>query len=99
KVEIARALALNPEILLLDEPAAGMNPNETSDLRDFILELNGQGYTIAVIEHDMHFIMNSCNYILVLNFGEKIFEGYPEAVRASSDVQAAYFGKGLAARN
>lgn len=99
KVEIARALALDPDILLLDEPAAGMNPNETSELRDFILELNEQGYTIAVIEHDMHFIMNSCNYILVLNFGKKIYEGYPDDVAINPDVQAAYFGKGLVARD
>lgn len=95
KVEIARALALEPEILLLDEPAAGMNPNETAELRDFILELNSRGYTIAVIEHDMRFIMSSCNYILVLNFGQKIFEGYPDEVKANPEVQAAYFGKGL----
>lgn len=97
KVEIARALAVDPEILLLDEPAAGMNPNETMELRDFILELNAKGYTIAVIEHDMRFIMSSCNYILVLNFGQKIFEGYPDEVKANAEVQTAYFGKGLVA--
>lgn len=95
KVEIARALAVEPEILLLDEPAAGMNPNETMELRDFILELNSKGHTIVVIEHDMHFIMSSCNYILVLNFGQKIFEGYPDEVKANREVQEAYFGKGL----
>lgn len=97
KVEIARALAVEPEILLLDEPAAGMNPNETMELRDFILELNSKGHTIAVIEHDMRFIMSSCNYILVLNFGQKIFEGNPEEVKANQEVQEAYFGKGLIA--
>ena len=75
KVEIARALALDPVILLLDEPAAGMNPNETESLREFILMLNEKGYTIAVIEHDMKFIMNSCNRILVLNFGQKLLRG------------------------
>lgn len=95
KVEIARALAVEPEILLLDEPAAGMNPNETMELRDFILELNSKGHTIVVIEHDMKFIMSSCNYILVLNFGQKIFEGYPDEVKANREVQEAYFGKGL----
>ncbi len=98
KVEIARALALDPEILLLDEPAAGMNPNETMELREFILQLNEAGYTIVVIEHDMKFIMNSCNHILVLNFGQKIFEGAPEQVKANHDVQVAYFGKGIIAR-
>ena len=75
KVEIARALALDPVILLLDEPAAGMNPNETESLREFILMLNEKGYTIAVIEHDMKFIMNSCNRILVLNFGSEALRG------------------------
>ncbi len=95
KVEIARALALEPKILLLDEPAAGMNPIETKELMKFIIDLNKDGYTIAVIEHDMNFVMNSCNYILVLNFGTKLFEGNPEEVRNNKDVQEAYFGKGL----
>lgn len=96
RVEIARSLALDPQILLLDEPAAGMNPNETEELRTFILRLNESGYTIVVIEHDMKFIMNCCNHILVLNFGEKIFEGKPDEVKENLDVQAAYFGKGIA---
>jgi branched-chain amino acid transport system ATP-binding protein len=95
RVEIARALALNPRILLLDEPAAGMNPRETSELMEFIRELNTQGYTIAVIEHDMKFVMNSCNHVLVLNFGEKICEGVPDVVKADKRVQEAYFGKGI----
>ncbi|MBQ6594204.1 MAG: ABC transporter ATP-binding protein [Clostridia bacterium] len=98
KVEIARALALDPEVLLLDEPAAGMNPNETEDLREFIISLNRQGYTIVVIEHDMKFIMRSCNHILVLNFGQKLFEGTPDEVKENHDVQVAYFGKNLAMR-
>ncbi|MDR1059468.1 MAG: ABC transporter ATP-binding protein [Treponema sp.] len=95
KVEIARALALDPAILLLDEPAAGMNPNETRGLMEFIKALNAQGYTIAVIEHDMKFVMNSCNHVLVLNFGEKICEGTPAEVKADRRVQEAYFGKGI----
>lgn len=94
KVEIARALALNPEIILLDEPAAGMNPNETNSLIEFILQLNADGYTIVVIEHDMKFVMNSCNRILVLNFGKKICEGSPSEVRENREVNEAYFGKG-----
>lgn len=94
KVEIARALALNPKVILLDEPAAGMNPNETNSLRGFILKLNSEGYTVVVIEHDMKFVMNSCNRILVLNFGQKICEGTPEEVRANREVNEAYFGKG-----
>jgi branched-chain amino acid transport system ATP-binding protein len=98
KVEIARAIALKPKILLLDEPAAGMNPNETEALRIFIKDLNAHGYTIAVIEHDMKFIMNSCNRILVLNFGHKICEGSPAEVNSNKDVQEAYFGKGTITR-
>jgi branched-chain amino acid transport system ATP-binding protein len=95
KVEIARALALAPKILLLDEPAAGMNPNETKELSIFITEINKLGYTVAVIEHDMKFVMSTCNQILVLNFGQKICEGTPEVVKANKQVHEAYFGKGM----
>lgn len=97
KVEIARALALEPKILLLDEPAAGMNPLETQSLMEFIKQLNADGYTIAVIEHDMKFVMNSCNRILVLNFGRKICEGTPGEVKNNQEVHEAYFGKGIIA--
>lgn len=97
KVEIARALALEPRLLLLDEPAAGMNPQETMELAEFIRTLNADGYTIALIEHDMKFVMNTCNRILVLNFGKKICEGDPDKVRADQSVHEAYFGKGLIA--
>ncbi len=97
KVEIARALALDPKILLLDEPAAGMNPLETNSLMEFIKALNADGYTIAVIEHDMKFVMNACNRILVLNFGQKILEGTPAEVKSNPEVQSAYFGKGMVA--
>ena len=95
KVEIARALALKPEILLLDEPAAGMNPNETKSLAEFILMLHEKGYTITVIEHDMKFIMGTCNRILVLNFGRLLSEGSPEQIQKDPKVQEAYFGKGI----
>ena len=98
KVEIARAIALDHKILMLDEPAAGMNPQETQSLMAFIKQLNADGLTIVVIEHDMKFIMNSCNRILVLNFGRKIFEGTPQEVKANEEVQTAYFGKGMVAR-
>lgn len=97
KVEIARALALDPVLLLLDEPAAGMNPLETQSLMEFIQMLNGEGYTIAVIEHDMKFVMNSCSRILVLSFGQKICEGTPDQVKNDQRVHEAYFGKGLVA--
>jgi len=95
KVEIARALALGPKLLLLDEPAAGMNQQEKQELMRFVIDLNKKGYTIALIEHDMRFVMNSCNRILVLNFGQKICEGTPEEVREDKGVNEAYFGKGL----
>jgi len=98
KVEIARALALEPTILMLDEPAAGMNPNETKELSSFILDLHAKGFTIAVIEHDMKFVMNTCNRVLVLNFGKKICEGTPDEVKNNKDVVEAYFGKGFAAK-
>jgi len=95
KVEIARALALKPKILLLDEPVAGMNPLETQELSAFIKSLNREGYTIAVIEHDMKFVMSTCHHILVLNFGQKICEGDPHTARSNKAVNEAYFGKGL----
>lgn len=95
KVEIARALALDPKLLLLDEPAAGMNPLETQELSEFIIRLNKEGYTIVVIEHDMKFVMNTCTNIIVLNFGQKICEGTPEVVKNDQNVSQAYFGKGI----
>lgn len=93
KVEIARALATNPSVLLLDEPAAGMNPNETWSLLEFIREIRKAGHTVVVIEHDMKFVMNLCDRVLVLNFGQKICEGTPDEVRNDVNVQQAYFGK------
>lgn len=79
--------------------AAGMNPRETDSLMEFMLLLKQKGYTIAVIEHDMKFVMNSCDHILVLNFGQKICEGDPDHVKNDANVQEAYFGKGtIAAR-
>lgn len=94
KVEIARALAAEPRILLLDEPAAGMNPAETWSLLEFIQKINKNGHTIVVIEHDMKFVMNLCDYIMVLSFGEKICEGSPDVVKNDKKVQEAYFGRG-----
>lgn len=94
KVEIARALAANPKLLLLDEPAAGMNPAETWSLLEFIKRINESGHTIVVIEHDMKFVMNLCDEIMVLSFGEKICEGTPEVVKNDKQVQEAYFGRG-----
>lgn len=98
KVEIARALATNPKILLLDEPAAGMNATESAELSSFITEINEMGYTIALIEHDMKFVMKTVDRIMVLNFGEKIAEGLPADIRLNPDVVKAYFGTKMAQR-
>lgn len=95
RVEIARALASTPKVLLLDEPAAGMNPNETQSLMEFVKELNRNGQTILLIEHDMKFVMNCSDRIIVLNFGEKICEGKPDEVKNNAEVQKAYFGSGM----
>lgn len=93
KVEIARMLAMSPEILLLDEPAAGMNPQETVQLLEFVKELNEVGgYTVVVIEHDVKFMMNLCHRIMVMQYGKKLFEGLPEQVRDEPRVIEAYLG-------
>ncbi len=93
KVEIARALAISPKILLLDEPAAGMNPIETQELLTFVKKLNADGLTVVVIEHDLKFIMNVCDRIMVLNYGEKLCEGTAKEIQENRQVQEAYFGK------
>ncbi len=92
-VEIARALATEPQVLLLDEPAAGMNPTEKRDLRGLIARLNGEHrLTILLIEHDMDLVMKACGRITVLNFGAKIGEGTADEVRANPEVIQAYLG-------
>ena len=93
RLEIARALALAPELLLLDEPAAGMNEVETEDLLERIQEIRDLGQTIMLIEHDMNIVMGICDYISVLNFGLVIANGTPAEIQTSEAVIEAYLGR------
>jgi branched-chain amino acid transport system ATP-binding protein len=92
RLEIARALALEPGLLLLDEPAAGMNEAETEDLLDRISDIRDMGKTIFLIEHDMNVVMGICDYISVLNFGKLIAQGAPDGIQANEVVIEAYLG-------
>ncbi|MRV70722.1 ATP-binding cassette domain-containing protein [Duganella sp. FT92W] len=93
RVELARALAAEPEILLLDEPMAGMNVEEKQDMCRFILDVNDQfGTTIVLIEHDMGVVMDISDRVVVLDYGKKIGDGTPDEVRSNQDVIKAYLG-------
>ena len=93
RVELARALAMRPKILMLDEPVAGMNREETEDMARFILDLQEErGMTILLIEHDMGMVMDISNHVAVLNFGQLIASGTPQHVRNHPDVIEAYLG-------
>lgn len=93
RLEIARALASNPSLLLLDEPAAGMNEKETDSLFDLIKTVQSRGITVLIIEHDMPLVMKLCDRIAVLNFGEKLAEGTPDEIQNNEAVIEAYLGK------
>ncbi|MGO4727117.1 MULTISPECIES: ABC transporter ATP-binding protein [unclassified Inquilinus] len=94
RVELARAIALRPDLILLDEPMAGMNLEEKEDMARFIVDLNAEwGMTVIMIEHDMGVVMDISHRVMVLDFGRKIAEGEPEAVLADPHVRRAYLGE------
>jgi len=93
-LEIARAMALEPAIILLDEPAAGLNARETADLGHLIQRIRNTGVTVVLVEHDMELVMDICDSILVLNLGEKLAEGTPLEIQENQKVITAYLGEG-----
>ena len=93
RLEIARALATDPKVLCLDEPAAGFNPAEKEDLMDLIRTIRADGYTVLLIEHDMKLVMGVTDRIVVLEFGRKLADDVPEAIRNDPRVIAAYLGE------
>ncbi len=92
RLEIARALALKPRIIFLDEPAAGLNPKETIEVDELVRKVADSGVTVVLVEHDMKMVMNLSDRILVLDYGKKLAEGTGEEVRRNPDVTAAYLG-------
>lgn len=97
RVDLARALAMRPRVLLLDEPVAGMNEEETEDMARFVLDIQEErGITVVLIEHDMGVVMDLCDRVSVLSFGERIAEGTPAEVQAHPEVVRAYLGEAAA---
>ena len=93
-LEISRALAVEPRIILMDEPAAGLNSRETAQLADLIRRIRESGITVVLVEHDMELVMDICDSIIVLNLGEKLMEGTPREVQENPAVISAYLGDG-----
>lgn len=93
-LEIARAMALEPQIILMDEPAAGLNSRETVELATLIRKIREAGVTVVLVEHDMELVMDVCDSILVLNLGRKLAEGTPREIQENPAVIAAYLGEG-----
>jgi len=93
-LEIARALALQPRIIFMDEPAAGLNSRETMELARLIEKIRASGITVVLVEHDMELVMDVCDRILVLNLGRKLAEGTPREIQENPEVIAAYLGEG-----
>lgn len=94
-LEIARALATEPKIVLLDEPAGGLNTRETERLAELIKEIRDSGITVLLVEHDMNLVMDISDEILVINFGEKLAEGDPKSIKSNPDVINAYLGEDI----
>ena len=93
-LEIARAMAVEPRIMLMDEPAAGLNNHETCELADLIRKIRDTGVTVVLVEHDMELVMDICDRIVVLNLGKKLAEGTPREIQENPAVISAYLGEG-----